>query len=63
MKKYTFYVTDFVTSTYEVFADNEDDAEEKLEDILTNQDYINDDIHFLSDSEISLIEVEDGGNE
>ena len=59
MKKYTFYVTDIVCSTYEIFDTDKDSAEDKLEQILSEESYINDDRHYISTSEITFIEESD----
>lgn len=61
MNKYTFYVTDIVGSTYEVYAEDEDSARDKLDDILENEDsYFSEDDagkHEIVSVEASLVEV------
>jgi hypothetical protein len=61
MNKYTFYVTDIVGSTYEVYAEDEDSARDKLDDILENEDsYFSEDDagkHEIVGVEILLAEV------
>lgn len=61
MNKYTFYVTDIVGSTYEVYAEDEDSARDKLDDIIENEDsyFCEDDAgkHEIVGVEVSLIEV------
>ena len=61
MNKYTFYVTDFVGSTYEVYAEDEDSARDKLDDIFAGEgSYFSEDDagkHEITGVEISLVEV------
>ena len=61
MNKYTFYVTDLVGSTYEVYAEDEDSARDKLDDIFAGEDsYFSEDDagkHEIIGVEVSLVEV------
>lgn len=58
MNKYIFYVSDIVSSTYEVIAESEDDARVKLDDIFADEpSYISDDRHEIVSCDITLLET------